>query len=65
MELPNSGTDKVRNLWAESNVNVPGIWMIDLSQKQNDASIGLPVFQQQCDVKISPRKAVMQAIVAL
>ena len=60
MELPTSGTDAVRNLWAESNVDVPGIWVIELNQKRTKNPVQL--LEQECRWSVSPEKALMQAI---
>ena len=60
VELPSSGTEKVRNLWLESNIEVPGMWVIELSQKQNDHSIHLS--QLKCVGSISPERVIMQAL---
>ena len=58
LELPTSGTEEVRNLWVESNIGKPGMWVIQLSQK--DGSILLS--EVQCVGSISPQKVLMQAV---
>ena len=60
MELPTSGTEEVRNLWVESNIAVPGMWVIELGQNANDRSIQLS--QRKCVASISPQKVLMHAI---
>ena len=58
LELPTSGTEEVRNLWVESNIEKPGMWVIQLGQ--NDGSILLS--ELQCVGSISPQKVLMQAV---
>ncbi|XP_063710768.1 uncharacterized protein LOC134839220 isoform X3 [Symsagittifera roscoffensis] len=39
VELPFSGTPEMRNLWALSNINMPGMWLFEIGQSEDVPSI--------------------------
>ena len=66
-ELPSSGTAEVRNLWAQSNIGIMGMWVFEMGQNLNEPfvlpggklSSGLLDMSQICSGDISPKMANM------
>ncbi len=68
--MPNSGTPEVRNLWAESNIDVPGLWVFKLSQNGQQPGVEPAArgsstpeenlsFLQLCFGEVSPNRVSM------